>query len=286
MGLLGRLNPNIVRHWPRSMPQPEHFVPETTELLYERRGATAFLTFNRPAARNAMTWAMYQGLRDTCEHVDLDDRVRVLVLRGAGDQAFVSGTDISQFRAFSTPEDVLAYEERVAGCLARLEAVRKPTIAMIRGYCAGGGALIASICDLRVATPDVRFGIPVARTIGNFVSSFGLSRLVALIGPARAKEILLTARFIEAAEGSAIGLFSEIVAADRLEKRTADLATGLAELAPLTQRAAKEGVRRILQHAQPEDEFEDLILLCYTSADFKEGVASFLEKRPPRWTGR
>jgi enoyl-CoA hydratase/carnithine racemase len=261
------------------------FVPATDELLYERRGTTAILTFNRPAAHNSMTWAMYQGLHDACAHVDADERVRVFVLRGAGERAFVAGTDISQFRSFSTAEDALEYERHLNGVFARLEAVQKPTIAMIRGYCVGGGALIASTCDLRIASPDVRFGVPIARTLGNIASGHGFARLVAAIGPARTKEIIFTARFIEATEGKAIGLFNEVVDRDRLEEHTVELAMLIASHAPLTIRAAKEAVRRLLDRIRPED-FEDLILQCYTSADFKEGVAAFLEKRPPQWTGR
>src|SRR5262249_53102028 len=141
------------------------FVPETDELLYERRGAIAYLTFNRPQARNALTWAMYEGLYACCDHVDADDRVRVLVLKGAGDKAFVSGTDISQFRAFDTPEDALNYEQNNNRYANRLEHVQKPTIAMIRGACTGGGAAFALCCDFRLATPDVRFGVPIARTL-------------------------------------------------------------------------------------------------------------------------
>lgn len=261
------------------------FIPQTDELLYERRGTTALLTFNRPAARNAMTWAMYQGLHDACEYVDADDRVRVLVLRGAGDKAFVAGTDISQFTAFSSAEDVLTYERMISRTLAWLEAVQKPVIAMIRGFCVGGGALIASACDLRITTPDAQFGVPVARTLGNIVSTHGFALLVGLIGPARTKELMFTARLADAAEGKAIGLFTEIVEADRLEARVFELAEGIAQLAPLTLRATKETVRRIMEHARPE-EFDDLILSCYMSDDFKEGVAAFLEKRPPHWTGR
>lgn len=261
------------------------FIPQTDELLYERRGSTALLTFNRPAARNAMTWAMYQGLHDACEHVDADERVRVLVLRGAGDKAFVAGTDISQFTAFSSADDVLRYERMVSRTLGRLESMQKPTIAMIRGFCVGGGALISSACDLRIATPDAQFGVPVARTLGNIVSTHGFALMVGLIGPARTKELLFTARLADAAEGKAIGLFNEIVEADQLEGRTLELAEGMAQLAPLTLRAAKETVRRIMERTRPED-FDDLILSCYMSQDFKEGVAAFLEKRPPRWTGR
>ena len=262
------------------------FVPATEELLYERRGSTAILTFNHPSARNAMTWAMYEGLYDVCEHVDADERVRVLVMRGAGDQAFVAGTDIAQFRAFATAEDVLSYEHTVARNIGRIESIQKPTLAMIRGYCVGGGALIAASCDLRIASPDARFGVPIARTLGNMVSSYGLARLVALIGPSRTKEILFTSRFIEATEGAAIGLFNEIVPSEGLEDRTMELATLMAGQAPLTLRAVKEAVRRILDHATPPDEADDLILSCYMSADFKEGVAAFLEKRRPQWTGR
>src|SRR5688572_23602999 len=222
------------------------FVPGTEQLRYEREGAIATLTFNHPEARNAMTFAMYQGLHDVAAHVDADERVRVFVLQGAGDQAFVAGTDISQFRDFHTEDDVLTYERRLVRGLTRLESVQKPTIAMIRGFCVGGGALIASACDLRIASPDAQFGIPVARTLGNIISSFGFTRLVALIGPAKTKEILFTARLIKAEEGQRIGLFNEIVESERLAERTYELATLMAGHAPLTLRAAKEGVRRIV----------------------------------------
>src|SRR2546423_702070 len=188
----------------------DEFTPATTELLYERRGPIAVLAFNRPASRNAMTWAMYEGLYRACEHVDADASVRVLVLRGAGDKAFVAGTDISQFQAFSTADDALNYERNVNRYASRLEAVQKPTIAMIRGYCVGGGAAIAMACDLRLAAEDAKFGIPIARTLGNTLSAQNLARLVALIGPARAKEMIFTARFFEAGEGQAIGLFNEV----------------------------------------------------------------------------
>jgi enoyl-CoA hydratase/carnithine racemase len=228
---------------------------------------------------------MYEGLYQACEHVDADDRVRVLVLRGAGERAFVAGTDISQFQSFSTAEDALNYERSGARYMARLEAVRKPTIAMIRGYCVGGGAAIAMACDLRIVSPDARFGVPIARTLGNTLSTENFARLIALIGPARAKELLFTARFVEAEEGRAIGLFQEVVPAEQLEARTRELAELIAANAPLTVRATKEAINRIVQQG-PTADTDDLILLVYLSADFKEGVASFLEKRPPRWQGR
>src|SRR5919204_2238900 len=186
------------------------FVPKTDELLYERRGPVALLTFNRPHARNALTWAMYEGLYACCEHVDNDGRVKVLVLRGAGDKAFVAGTDISQFRAFSTPEDALQYERNNNRYSSRLESLNKPTIAMIRGACTGGGAAFAMCCDLRLASPDARFGVPIARTLGNTLTTQNYVRLVALIGPARAKDLLFTARLIGGGERGAGGGFHEI----------------------------------------------------------------------------
>jgi enoyl-CoA hydratase/carnithine racemase len=261
------------------------FVPTTEELHYERNGAIAWLTFNRPAARNAMTWAMYEGLYEACEHVDADERVRVLVLRGAGDKAFVAGTDIVQFRSFSTAEDALEYERNGARYVERLETVRKPTVAMLRGYCAGAGAAIAVATDLRLAAPSVRFGVPIARTLGNTLSTENFARLVQQIGPARTKELLFTGRFIAAEEGRAIGLFQEIVPEARLEERTQALAEQIAANAPLTLRAAKEAVNRILAHG-PSANTDDLILHCYLSRDFQEGVESFLAKRPPNWEGR
>jgi enoyl-CoA hydratase/carnithine racemase len=260
------------------------FIPETDELLYERRGAIAFLTFNRPQARNALTWAMYEGLYACCEHVDGDERVRVLVLRGAGDKAFVAGTDISQFKAFDSAEAALTYERNNNRYARRLERMIKPTIAMIRGACTGGGAAFALCCDLRLVAPDVRFGIPIARTLGNTLSTENFARLVSLIGPARTKDLIFTARLMGAEEGEAAGIFNEIVEIDQLEARTIELAEQIAGHAPLTIRAAKMSVQRIVDQMKLE-EAEDLVLMCYQSDDFREGVAAFLDKRPPRWSG-
>lgn len=255
------------------------------ELIFEIEGAIAWLTFNRPHARNAMTWAMYEGLHAACERVDADERVRVFVLRGAGDKAFVAGTDISQFQTFATAEDALRYERNMNRYASRLEVMQKPTIAMIRGYCVGGGAAIAMACDLRIASHDAKFGVPIARTLGNTLSAQNLARLVALVGPARAKEVIFTARFIGAEEGKLIGLFNDVVAPADLLARTRELAALIASHAPLTIRSIKEGVRRLMEHGRIA-QTDDLYLLCYLSEDFKEGVRAFLEKRSPQWKGR
>src|SRR5919205_520524 len=162
------------------------------ETIFEQDGAVAILTFNRPEARNAMTWGMYETLGATCERVDADDSIRVLVLRGAGDKAFVSGTDIRQFLEFKTKEDALGYEARTGRVLGRIAAMNKPTIAMIQGDAVGGGLFTSLACDLRYAAEHARFGVPVARTLGNFPAPASYTRLVAAIGPIRAREMMLT----------------------------------------------------------------------------------------------
>jgi enoyl-CoA hydratase len=254
---------------------------------FETDGALAILTFNRPEARNAMTWEMYDALVEACERVDRDDLVRVLILRGAGGKAFVAGTDIQQFRNFRDREDGLKYEERLDHVLDRLERVRKPTIAQVQGIAAGGGCAIALVCDLRVATPESSFGIPIARTLGNCLSGATYSRLVDAIGPSRAKDLLFTGRFVPAVEAHACGLVNRLVDAEAIESAVRDLATEIAANAPLTIRATKELIRRVAAKRRlAAGDDADMVELCYTSADFREGVTAFMEKRKPQWRGR
>ena len=256
-----------------------------SEVLVDRDGPIVTLTFNRPEARNAMTWGMYERLYQTCEEVDADDAVRVLVLRGAGGKAFVAGTDISQFQAFKTAEDGLEYERGGDRRVGRLERVTKPVIAQIEGYAVGGGFGLAAVSDLRIATPDARFGVPIARTLGNCLSMEAYSRFVDLFGPSRLKELIFTARLLSAEEALRAGFVHEIVPADAIAARVRAFAEQIAEHAPITLRVTKEAIRRIQEQRRAHGG-EDLIALTYTSADFAEGVRAFLEKRKPRWTGK
>ena len=256
------------------------------EVQFTSEGPVAFLTFNRPEARNAMTWPMYDALVDACHQVDADEQTRVLVLRGAGD-AFVAGTDISQFTSFTTGDDGIAYERRMEEVIQRLERVAVPTIAQVHGVAAGGGCLIALACDLRVCSHAARFGVPIARTLGNCLSAANCARLVDLIGPARTKELLFTGRLLDAAEAASLGLVTRITQPQALDAAVRELAETIANNAPLTIRATKEAVRRIgLARRLDESLADDLTALCYGSLDFREGVSTFLEKRPPRFTGR
>ena len=258
----------------------------TDHILYEQDGPLAFLTFNRPQARNAMTWDMYQAVVERSDAVESDPSVRVLILRGAGGKAFVSGTDIAQFRTFGSPEAGIDYERRLDTVIDRLESVSKPTIAQIDGVTAGGGCALAAACDLRFCTPTSRFGVPIARTLGNCLSAANHARFLDLVGPAHLKEILYTGRLLDAADALRIGLVNRIVESTQLDEVVRQTAQSIASNAPLAIKATKEIVRRIHAHRRlPADAARDLIVMCYTSSDFQEGVESFLAKRPPQWTG-
>lgn len=253
----------------------------TEELLFTVTDGIGHVVLNRPQARNALTFAMYERLAEIAAD---PAGAKVLILTGAGDKAFAAGTDIAQFRAFSTADDAIAYEARLDRVLGALERCPVPTIAAVVGACTGGGAGIAAACDLRIAAANARFGFPIARTLGNCLSMANIARLSALIGAGRVIDMIFTARLLSAAEAQAAGLVSEILPdAAALTARATELANHLTSMAPLTLRATKEATRRLRDSLPPD---EDLIRLCYTSADFKEGMEAFLTKRPPVWTGR
>jgi enoyl-CoA hydratase/carnithine racemase len=251
----------------------------------ERRdGGIAWIVFDRPAARNAMTFAMWERLRELAGELDADAAVRVVVFTGAGSQAFVSGTDIGEFRALDGADDGVAYEARIEAVIAALEAIRVPTIAAIAGACTGGGVSIAAACDLRIGTTQARIGVPIARTLGNCVSLRNVARIAAIAGIDAVKALLLTGRLLDATQALQAGLLSEVVEPDALPARAQAIAEELVALAPLTLRATKEMCRRLrAATALPDD--EDLIRACYGSGDFREGLTAFLDKRRPHWSG-
>ena len=255
------------------------------EILFEAKDGIAWLIFNRPEARNAMTFSMYDRLGELCAQVNSDESVRVLILRGAGDKAFVAGTDISQFRSFDKPEHATAYEARMDRVFDALEDVRVPTIAAIQGACTGGGAGIAAACDLRIGASSAKFGFPIARTLGNTLSTRNFARLAGLIGVARTKDIIFLARLMDAEEMRAIGLLNEVTGEGDLHARAEEMARTLMEHAPITLRTAKRALNEVLRGWAPKSSSAHVIE-AYMSGDFKEGIEAFLGKRKPRWKGK
>jgi enoyl-CoA hydratase/carnithine racemase len=244
----------------------------TEDLLYVVDDGIVRLTFNRPQARNALTFAMYERMAEICESVNADRSIKAMILTGTGDKAFASGTDISQFRAFKTARDALDYEARIDRVLGTLEQVRVPTIAAIAGACTGGGAGIAACCDIRIGTEATRIGFPIARTLGNCLSM--------------SNDLIFKARLVEAPEALALGLLNEVVPdVATLQQRADETAKLLASHAPITLEVTKEAVRRI-RRTLSREEGEDLILRAYMSEDFREGMDAFLNKRAPNFKGK
>jgi enoyl-CoA hydratase len=258
----------------------------TTELLHEVRDGVAYVTFNRPQARNALTFAMYERLAEICNGAGQDRSIRAILITGAGDKAFAAGTDISQFRAFDKEQDALDYEARIDRVMTAIERCRVPTIAAIHGACTGGGASIAACCDLRIASRTMKYGFPVARTLGNCLSLVSYARLVYLVGPSLVKDIVFRARLLEADEALARGLVMELTENQQaLMQRAEEIARQVAAHAPLTLQATKEALLRLRPEVK-HGEGNDLVLMCYMSEDFREGMEAFLGKRQPVWKGR
>jgi enoyl-CoA hydratase len=254
------------------------------EVRLELRNGMAYITFDHILARNAMTVGMYQSLKTICEDLTKNPAVRVAILRGAGGKSFVSGSDIAQFANFQDGNDGIRYEQGIDVYLTPLAMLPFPTIAVIDGMAVGGGLAIASCCDFRIATPDARFGVPIAKTLGNCLSAGNVAWLVAHLGMTIVKRMLLLAELVMAPELLKQGYLLATYPAEALESEANQLAERLMKLAPITQKSSKQILARIIKNNLPD--CSDLIRECYGSEDFKNGVAAFLEGKPPVWAGK
>ena len=254
------------------------------EVRLELRNGIAFITFDHVAARNAMTVGMYQSLKSICVDLAKNSKAKVAILRGAGGKSFVSGSDIAQFSSFTSGEDGISYEEGIDQYLAPLATLPIPTIAVIDGMAVGGGLAIASCCDFRISTPDARFGVPIAKTLGNCLSAGNVAWLVAHLGVNIVKRMLLLAELVTAPELLKQGYLLATYPAENLETEANQLAERLMKLAPITQKSTKLTLARLIKNNLPD--CSDLIRECYGSEDFKNGVSAFLDGKPPIWTGK
>ncbi|WP_062226001.1 enoyl-CoA hydratase [Aureimonas frigidaquae] len=254
-------------------------------VIVGRSGPVTEIRFDNPAAHNALTTDMWHEMRRACEAVAQDASTRVVVFRGTGGKAFVSGTDISGFSAFQSGADGVAYEAMIDACMEAVDRVPQTTIAVVEGWAVGGGLNIACACDFRIATTSARFGSPIGRTLGNCLSAATIARVGAAVGLSVARRMVLLGEIIEAEELAASGFLLRAVEPDALAQTLDAVAGRAAENAPLTSRAFKETARRITQGNLPDT--SDLIERVYGSADFKRGVATFLGKTRtlPDWTG-
>jgi enoyl-CoA hydratase len=260
----------------------------TDRILASVENGIGWITFNHPERRNAMSLDMWQGLGIAAEAFERDPQVRVVVLQGAGGKAFVSGADISEFEQHrADAAQKKTYDEIAARGHAGLSALSKPLVAMIQGYCVGGGLAIALAADVRFASADARFAIPAAR-LGLGYDYRGIAALARLVGPSAAKDILFSARFLQADEALRLGLVNFVADAAQLEEQVRQYAARIADNAPLTVHAAKRALQLFERYADAQDSGETaaLVLRCFDSEDYKEGRRAFLAKRQPQFHGR
>lgn len=258
---------------------------ETPRIDARKDGAIGWLVFDNPARRNAVSIGMWEAIPGVLDDFAADPAIRVVVLAGAGDRAFVSGADISQFESQrSAPEAVRRYEEIGEAAQSKLQDFDKPTIAMIRGYCIGGGVNIAAACDLRLAADDARFSIPAAK-MGLGYRASSMKKLVDIVGAAYAKEIMITARQFSAVEAREMGLVHRVAGVAELSKLTREYCDAIASNAPLTMRAAKRVIHEVTRSGYDAARCNAWVKECFDSADYREGRTAFMEKRKPGFKG-
>jgi len=263
-------------------------ISNTERMIAQKEGAIGWITFNNPARHNAVSMDMWEGLFDIVSDYGRDDAVRVIVVKGAGEKAFVSGADISEFEEKrSSPETTQAYREIAERASTALKTVGKPTIAMIRGYCIGGGVSTALSCDIRIAAEGSKYAVPAAK-LGLGYEYDGVRKLMDVVGPSFAKEIFFTARQFTAAEALAMGLINRVLPGDQLEAFVRDYAAAIAANAPLTMASIKTIVGEALKDESVRDAqlCEQVVDRCFNSADYVEGRQAFMEKRKPVFRGR
>lgn len=255
----------------------------SSNVAWDMKQSVAIVTINRPEARNALTWEMYDALVEACDRAEADPNVRVLIIRGSGG-AFAAGTDIAQFRDFADGDAGVAYERRLDAVIDRIERLPIVTIAEVDGVAAGGGCAIAVACDLRVCSDRARFGVPVSQTLGNCLSMNNTARLVDMLGLSLTRDLLLTGRLLDAREAASTGLANIVVASPLVEQEAMRTATELSARARSTVAATKAMLARLRNHRRPAaGSADDIIRECYGSPQFKEGVAAFLAGRKPHW---
>ena len=259
----------------------------TPKMLAEVNDGIGWITFNAPEKRNAMSLDMWQGLGEILGKLQEEKSLRVLILKGAGDAAFVSGADISEFEdKRSSQRDRDAYEAAFDDALDKLANFATPVVAMIRGYCIGGGLAIALNTDIRIATEQSKFGIPAAK-LGLGYGFEAVKTLESIVGPSHAKDILFTARFLEAKEALSIGLVNYMVGSELLEQTVNEYANKIVTNAPLTIRSVKKTVGEVVKDPGQKNpaHIERMVNDCFLSADYQEGRRAFMEKRKPKFTG-
>ncbi|WP_439495523.1 enoyl-CoA hydratase [Bosea sp. (in: a-proteobacteria)] len=256
-------------------------------LLRKQTGAVAWLIFNRPQVRNAMSSAMEEALAEAIREIAADRSVKAVIFTGArGDKpAFMAGADMGALAKATDPDEAIAIEREAEEVIVAIESLRVPTVAAMAGACVGQGALLASACDVRIAAPSLRFGFPIARTVGNCLSLMNYARMVAMLGSAAAKEMFFSARLLGADELLATNAIRAVAADDEIESKALEVAESLTRLAPLTLWATRQAFLRLRNHGVPADADDDLLSACYSSQDMQEAISAFLAKREPQWQG-
>lgn len=262
---------------------------DNCEVLVNIEEDIALVTLNRPEARNALTFKMYETLAELCSYagsIEDIDKIKAIVISGAGDKAFAAGTDIRQFTAFEGKKDGLSYETQMEAVVSQIENCKVPVIAALHGSVTGGGLIIASAAHVRIASATAVAGMPIARTLGNCLAVSNLRRLTSLFGESRVAHMILTSELLNAEALHASGFVHEILPnRDKLMERAVQIARKIKQMAPMTINASIEGLRR-LRKSVPLPDDQDLIEQIYVSSDFAEGVLAFVEKRKPKWTGK